>query len=113
MARWYDAYELLGKNIDRLKFMEKGRRDRLLVGVMRLIRQHCPTLLDQFVLEFPLEINRRRWYDKDPYLWLIVNGLKYAEDELRNAVAAYLEDEYKRSGDNGASCSAVRPGQVV
>lgn len=30
-------------------------------------------------MEFPLEILRRRWYDKDPYVWLLFNGLRYAE----------------------------------
>jgi hypothetical protein len=41
-------------------------------------------------MDFPLDINRRRWYDKDPYLWLIMNGLKYASDELLASVTKYL-----------------------
>ena len=75
-------------------------RDYLLSGVMGIIRSHDRQLLDKFVSEFPLDFNRRRWYDQDPYLWLIVNGLSYAGQDLLDAVADYLENEQqKKNGE--------------
>ena len=93
MARWYDAHEKLGKNIDKLKFTERNLRDFMLSKVMKLIKQHDPRLLDKFVERFPLDIQRRRWYDQDPYLWLIINGLEYGDDDLIDKVADLLEQE--------------------
>ncbi|MBU0480695.1 MAG: hypothetical protein KKG47_06320 [Proteobacteria bacterium] len=96
MARWYDAHEKLGKNIDKLKYTEKNLRDFLLSKVMRMIKQHDPHLLDKFVDRFPLDIKRRRWYDQDPYLWLIINGLEYGRQELLDEVGNLLEEEQAR-----------------
>ena len=47
-------------------------------------------LIDRHVLEFPMT-NRRRWYDKDPYSWLIINALKYANKDLITDVILYLK----------------------
>ncbi|MBU0485536.1 MAG: hypothetical protein KKB30_13605 [Proteobacteria bacterium] len=100
MARWYDKHEKLRKNIDKLKFSEKNFRDYLLSGVMVLIKKHRPRLLEDFVQDFPLEIHRRRWYDKDPYLWLIINGLRHADQELLDEVASYMEAEQEKAASN-------------
>ena len=47
-------------------------------------------LLNRYVIEFPMTYNRR-WYDKDPFSWLIINGLKYANKELLNKIITYLK----------------------
>lgn len=93
MNRWYDKYEKLGDQIDRLKFTKRSHRDQLVQGVMKIIKKDTPSLLDRFVMDFPLDILRRRWYDKDPYLWLIINGLKYADKDLLDKVTEFLEEE--------------------
>ncbi len=97
--RWYDKYPRFGSCLDRLKECAPHDRDRLVQGIMLLIREHAPTLLDRFVQDFPLDIRRQRWYDKDPYLWLVMNGLRYANADLRERVTAYLETEYRRLED--------------
>jgi len=91
--RWYDRYPELRRQLDGIKEMEEERRDYLIQGIMRLIKEHHPSLLEEFVIHFPLEINRRRWYDRDPYLWLVINGLQYASADLLTKVTAFLEQE--------------------
>ena len=93
MKRWYDKHTRLGPQIDRLKDINKLECDWLITGMTKIINSHSPTLLDDFVIEFPLEANRKRWYDTDPYLWLTINGLQYAPLDLQDAVAGYLEKE--------------------
>lgn len=93
--RWYDKELNLGKNIDRLKHASNNRRDTMLRGILRIINQYNPSLLDDNVMNFPLDIEKRRWYDSDPDLWLIVNGLKYANQEIKDSVANYMEQEYQ------------------
>jgi hypothetical protein len=91
--RWYDQYETLGRHIDSLKELQANRRDHLIRGIQALMQQHSPNLLDDSVLDFPLDLARLRWYDKDPYLWLTINGLQQADPDLLETVALYLEEE--------------------
>ena len=60
MNRWYDKYEKLGRFIDNMKDMAGSRRDKLVKGIMRIIRKHSPDLLEKFVMDFPLELSRQR-----------------------------------------------------
>ena len=75
MKRWYEKHTVLSRNIELMKDMTDQQRDQLALGIMRIIKEQNPTLLDDFVENFPMEIHRKRWYDQDPYLWLIINGL--------------------------------------
>ncbi len=90
--RWYDQYEVLGRHIDSLKEMNSSHRDLLVRGIQEIIQQHSPGLLDESVLDFPLDLARQRWYDKDPYLWLTINGLQRADPDLLETVALYMEE---------------------
>ncbi len=95
--RWYDKEKNLGKCIDRLKHISTNRRDTLIRGILQIINKLDPNLLDDNVMKFPLDNEKRRWYDSDPELWLIVNGLKYAEQNIKDNVAAYMEEENQKS----------------
>jgi len=88
--RWYDAYPKLAFQFESLKSIPRSKRDRIISGVMTIIKENQPNQFEQFVLEFPLDINRRRWYDEDPYLWLILNGLRYVEEPLLSKISHYL-----------------------
>jgi hypothetical protein len=100
--RWYDEYEKLGHYIDEMKDMETGRRDGLIRGVMGIIRKHNPDLLEKFVMDFPLNLSRLRWYDKDPYLWLTINGLQHGEPDLLETVSLYLEEQNSQRESSAA-----------
>ncbi len=96
MARRYDKHEKLGQYLDSLKKIDENTRDGFIEGIMLLIKENNPHLLDDLVMGFPLSLHRIRWYDKDPYLWLIFNGLEYANEKLLNEVASYLELEISK-----------------
>lgn len=89
--RWYDKHPKLSKYLDGLKYLDDQKRDTIIVGIMVIIKEECPNLLEDFVMEFPLPLYRKRWYDKDPYLWLLFNGLKYANKNLIKRVKEYIE----------------------
>lgn len=97
MNRWYDKYEKLGRFIDGMKDMATSQRDQLVRGIMEIMRKHSPDLLEKFVLDFTLELSRQRWYDKDPYLWLTINGLQHAELDVLETVSNFLEEENIKS----------------
>jgi hypothetical protein len=91
--RWYDKYKELAELLERFKGMRRTVRDRYVAGVMATVKAAAPDLLEKNVMKYPLELQRRRWYDKDPYLWLIFNGLRYAEIDLLKSVTRFLETE--------------------
>ncbi|MBN1981319.1 MAG: hypothetical protein JW795_07310 [Chitinivibrionales bacterium] len=93
--RWYDKDKKLSKYLEYFKTMKKDFRDELVGGIMDIIKENQSSLIDDHVLEFPLNLNQRRWYDKDPYLWLIFNGLSKAENSLLEKVKEYLEQKLK------------------
>ncbi len=92
MKRWYDKHPKLARCLECLKEMESKARDRLVQEVIELINSsNARHVMEDFVMEFPLDIYRRRWYDQDPYLWLIFNSLRYADKVLLGKVTKYLQ----------------------
>lgn len=104
--RWYDKHPTLAVLLENLRDISGEKRDAIISGVMGVIKLDAPNLLDRYVLDFPLDIKRRRWYDRDPYLWLIFNGLKYASKKLLTAVTKYLQvNAGARTTLNDRSCA--------
>lgn len=89
-SRWYDKHKKLAPLLESFKEMPEKRKTTLVGGVMDIVKKSDTKLVEKNVLEFPLESNRRRWYDKDPYLWLLFNGLQYAEVNLLGEITKYL-----------------------
>jgi hypothetical protein len=89
--RWYDAYPRLRTCLERFQTMKQRDRDGIVKGAMAIIKEKMPDVFDKFALDFPLDVLRRRWYDKDPYLWLLFNGLSVAEKEMIQNASEYLE----------------------
>ena len=92
--RWYDANPLLKDLLERLKTAKNPKQERIISGIKELIMNYDSELMDRWVLEFPLT-TKRRWYDKSPYSWLVINSLKYAEKKLLRRVVSYLKKELK------------------
>lgn len=92
MTRWYDRYDELGKYLDLMAELSPEQRDELVKGIMVIIKRESPDFLTDLVLQFPLDLFRRRWYDKDPYLWLVFNGLEYADDAVVEKVIDYFKE---------------------
>jgi len=90
--RWYDAVPELRDQIERLKDLNKEKRDKLFDGIKKLESDFDSKLIDRHVLEFPMNL-RRRWYDQDPTSWLMINALKYADRPLLQRVIDYLKQK--------------------
>ena len=88
--RWYDAVPELRDLIERLRDLNKDKRDSIFDGIKKLDPDFDSKLIDQHVMEFPMHL-KRRWYDQDPYSWLVINGLKYARKPLLDKVIDYLK----------------------
>jgi hypothetical protein len=97
MNRWYDKHKKLGHDIDLMETMSESQRTRTLQGILEIIQEFNPTLLDDFVLDFPMDIYQKRWYDKDPYLWITLNGLSFGNKKLWDSVAALIELELEKA----------------
>jgi len=89
--RWYDKYPILRKFIGRLKSLEKGERETIILDMQRMVLEYDNELIDRHVYEFPMTY-RRRWYDNDPDSWLVINVLKFADENLITDIILYLKE---------------------
>ena len=105
-----DRNNQLNRCIDGLRHMPPFERYRLVQGMMCLIVYYEDDLLDRFVLDFPLEPDNGQWYDQDPYLWLVINGLQYGNPPLQRQVAAYLAEELGETAQRSYPASAGAEG---
>ena len=92
MARWYDRHNKLSEYLDLMAELSPEHRDELVKGIMVIIKRESPDFLTDLVLQFPLDLFRRRWYDEDPYLWLVFNGLEHADNAVVKKVIDYFEE---------------------
>jgi hypothetical protein len=93
--RWYDKHEKLALQLETLKHEKAKKREKTAAAVLAIINDDAPNLLEKYLLEFPLDQKRRRWYDQNPYLWLMVNGLQHAGPRLLKKVSVYFDKTIK------------------
>lgn len=91
--RWYDAHKEFAVRLESLKTAKARNRNKMVAGVLEIITTDSPELLEKYLLDFPLDQKRRRWYDQDPYLWLMVNGLEHAGVKLLRKVTAFMSNK--------------------
>ena len=89
--RWYDKYSDLRSLLEKLKGLKRRERDKIILDMKDLIIDYDDELIDRYVFEFPIPL-RRRWYDKSPFSWLVINVLKYANKDLITDVIIYLKE---------------------
>jgi hypothetical protein len=99
MKRWYDSHPI-GKYLDHFKGMQKKQRDPYILGIMKIAKKYGSSFIDDSVMDFPLELIRRRWYDMDPNLWIVFNGLERADVKLLDEISVYLEENLKPADEN-------------
>lgn len=90
--RWYDEHPKLSRALEALQFAPATARRQAVGEALYLLQQLTGDLLERTVQSFPYTHHRRRWYDRDPELWLLVNGLEQSPIEVRDAVAACLDE---------------------
>ncbi len=91
MNRWYDANRKLRYYLESLQKVDRPLREKIVRDLMELVKEYDGVLLDRFAEEYPLEMRKQRWYDQNPYLWILFNGLRYASDEVIELVIEYFE----------------------
>ncbi|MFH1760564.1 MAG: HEAT repeat domain-containing protein, partial [bacterium] len=92
--RWYDWHKKLGKLFDSLKSLHYKRKDKIIKDILIIIRKSdLSNRIFNRAFDFPLPGQDKRWYDNDPYLWLIINGLEYADKKLLKKITDYLENQ--------------------
>lgn len=92
--RWYDEHPEIGHKLEAFKDMDLQRKDVLIKGIMAIVRNYDPSLLTyEKAFDFPFSLKRHRWYDSDPYLWMLFNTLMMADERLLNSVTIYLMKE--------------------
>jgi len=94
-GRWYDYDEELRNYIDGLKDMSQDERDVYIKEMLKLIKKDCSNLLEMDVLEYSLDLKRRRWYDDDPYLWMLINSLKFADRSFLEKIKKFFRGRKK------------------
>lgn len=93
MARWYDLYPGFAESLEALKNLESSKRERIAKRVLRIVYGKDRDVIDDYVLSFSSSVGKKRWYDSNPFLWLIVNGLKGANPEVLSNTARLLKDK--------------------
>jgi hypothetical protein len=91
MNRWYDQNWKLRYYLESLQKVDGPLREKIVKDLMDLIKEYDGALLDRFAEEYPLDMRKQRWYDQNPYLWILFNGLRYASDEVIDLVIEYFE----------------------
>jgi hypothetical protein len=87
--RWYDSNRELCKLIDQIGTLKAREREKILLQIKEIIMKEDSELIDSHAMDFPLSF-KRRWYDQDPFSWLIINCLQYANDEVLKQVVTLL-----------------------
>lgn len=90
-TRWYDKTKL-GKYIHKMQDLPKQKLDTILVDLKNLITQYDSDLISEHIIEFKL--NGMRWYDKDPYSWMIINSLKHADSILLDKIIYFFQSHF-------------------
>lgn len=89
--RWYDSNPRLALLLNLLKKKDKDCRDKIINELKDIIIYYDNSLIDRNVVDFPMT-EKRRWYDKDPYSWLVINSIEYADDELLPRITKHLSN---------------------
>lgn len=88
--RWYDKHQGLPAALDKLRSTDDEDREVIIEDVKKILTKKDPDFIEKVCDKFKLSPFRRRWYDTNPYLWLVVNSLRYADEETISEVVACI-----------------------
>ncbi len=91
--RWYDKDKRLAKQLGTFMKLHPKYRYEIVQGLLDIIKELDPDILNRFTVPSDIEEWSRRWYDDEPTFWLVINGLKFANEELLKKVSEYMEDK--------------------
>ncbi len=90
--RWHDKDPVLRIALQKLAELPERQQEVLMMDVQRIIIKYDDGLIERNVSKFAI---RRRWYDENPYTWLVINSLKYASPELRGKVSEFFLERFE------------------
>jgi hypothetical protein len=90
--RWFDKYPEFRKSINKLKALNKQDKVEIVHGIEDLILKYDNKFFNRYERKFPLESNNI-WYDQDLYSWLIINSLRYLDEDLITDIIIYLNEK--------------------
>ncbi len=93
--RWYDKDERLAKQLEEFTKIHPKYRYEIIQGMLSIIKEYDPDILNRFMVPSDIDEWNRRWYDDEPTFWLVINGLKFADEKLLKGVAEYLEGKIR------------------
>lgn len=95
--RWYDKHPEFAHHLELLKHLPRERAQIIFEEIRLIMQEREPDLIEEHIEEFPLSLNKRRWYDKEPYSWIIVNALKFSKDETLDLISDFLKKRLNES----------------
>ncbi|RPJ08849.1 MAG: hypothetical protein EHM28_03190 [Spirochaetaceae bacterium] len=91
--RWYDINSELAWFFEQIQGMQNQDRVSVVQGILTIINKANPALIEDFISNYRMDLYHHRWYDSDPYLWLIYNGLSMGGKNLTTEVVQYLKQK--------------------
>lgn len=91
--RCCDRHEGLSPALQKLRTTKERDRDNIVEAIKKIISKSDPDFIDNFFKKLPLNLDRRRWYDRDVYLWLVLNSLCYADDQTIKEVVRFINSK--------------------
>jgi hypothetical protein len=88
--RWYDAHPSLSRGLESLRTADPRLRRAVVGEALAALQLLAGNVLERHVDGFPLDLHRRRWYDDEPELWMLVNGLQHVGTTCQDTVADIL-----------------------
>ena len=86
--RWHDKDPVLSALLEKIQRLDEREQDQMMIEVKYIINKYDHTLIGKHIEEYK---SRRRWYDKNPYTWLVINALKYSPPQLLDEVKSFLQ----------------------
>jgi hypothetical protein len=93
--RWYDNHHVLIDYIERLKDSEQQKKDKIVLGMKKLIMDHDKEFFEKHLVDFPPPFNR--WYYEEPFYWIVMNIFEYADEDLITKIILYLNKSFKEA----------------
>jgi hypothetical protein len=88
--RWYDDYPDLRNSIEKLKDLNEQNKDEIIRSIQNRVLNYDNGLIDRLLTKFPFEY-RRKQEGIDPYSWLVINSLRYVDEDVKNEITFYLK----------------------
>jgi hypothetical protein len=90
--RWYDDYPDLSKSIEKLKDLNEQNRNEIIHSIQNQVLNYDSGLIDRLLTKFPFEY-RRNQEDIDTYSWLVINSLRYVDEDIINEITFDLSNK--------------------